>query len=62
MFLFLSDLGISIELIRQRTISVLTMRTCKQEFVEHSDMMGPVMLGFVLGILLLMVIRGETCS
>jgi hypothetical protein len=52
---FWSDLGIDLELIKQRTLSVLLMKNCKQEFAIHSDMMGPVLLGFVLGILLLLV-------
>jgi hypothetical protein len=50
----LEDLGIDLELIKQRTLSVLLMKNCKQEFAIHSDMMGPVLLGFVLGILLLL--------
>jgi len=39
-----------------RTLSVLKMSKCDEQFLNETDMMGPLLLGFIFGMCLLCVI------
>ena len=39
-----------------RTLSVLTLKKCDEKFLNDPDMSGPLLLGFMLGIFLMLVI------
>lgn len=40
-----------------RTLSVLKMSKCDEKFLNETDMMGPLLLGFIFGMCLLFVIN-----
>ena len=49
----LEDLGIDLEIIKMRTLSVLKMSKCDEKFLNETDMTGPLLLGFIFGMCLL---------
>ncbi|KAL4481622.1 hypothetical protein ABPG74_007711 [Tetrahymena malaccensis] len=50
----LVELGIDLNSIKVRTLSVLKFQKCDIQFLEDPDMSGPIILGFIFGFLLLL--------
>lgn len=50
------ELGVDLNSIKIRTLSVLKFKKCNIEFLEDPDMSGPFILEFIFGFLLLLVI------
>ncbi|KAL4512775.1 hypothetical protein ABPG72_017460 [Tetrahymena utriculariae] len=50
----LVELGVDLNSIKVRTLSVLKFKKCDIQFLEDPDMSGPIILGFVFGFLLLL--------
>jgi len=49
------ELGVDLESIKIRTISVLKFKKCDVHFLEDPDMSGPIILFFIFGFFLLLV-------
>ncbi|EAR93960.3 Yip1 domain protein (macronuclear) [Tetrahymena thermophila SB210] len=50
----LVELGVDLNSIKIRTLSVLKFQKCDIQFLEDPDMSGPIILGFIFGFLLLL--------
>ncbi len=50
------DLGVDIDLIKQRTLAVLKFKELDEKFAKDADMSGPLLIALAFGSLLLMVI------
>ena len=52
----LEDLGIDIQSVKSKLVSVILFMKPNPEFVQKPDMTGPMFIGTILGILLAMVL------
>lgn len=49
------DLGIDIENIKNKTLSVLMFKKCDEKFIKEADMSGPLLFALIFGSLLMLV-------
>lgn len=49
------DLGIDIENIKNKTLSVLNLRKCDEKMIKEADMSGPLLFALIFGSLLMLV-------
>ncbi|EGR33339.1 Yip1 domain protein [Ichthyophthirius multifiliis] len=50
----LEDLGIDLQSIKQRILIVLKIKQCDKQYLEDTDLAGPILFGFILGFLLML--------